>query len=106
MLAGALAGLQRRWPPGSGRSGVQWVDAGRPFGAFVYSTYTEESYDAIWSNYSYISPDTPWFRQDFGKTNCSSAHPRRADTIPVARDVWLQQVSASACWITLSNHCF
>ena len=95
--AGALAGLQRRWPPGSGRTGAQWVDAGRSFGAFVYSTYTEASYDAIWANYSYISPGTWWFRQDFGKANSSSAHPRRADALPQARQVWLQQVGASGC---------
>ena len=104
VLAGALAGLQRRWPPGSGRTGVQWVDAQRPFGAFIYSTYTEDSYDAIWANYSCISPDTWWFRRDFGKHNCSSAHPRRADTLTQARQVWLQQVSASRCCMLLTRH--
>ena len=96
MPAGALAGLQRRWPPGSGRTGAQWVDAGKPFGAFIYSTYTEDSYDAIWANFSYIPPDTWWFRQDFGKSNSSSAHPRRADTVPQARQIWLERVSARA----------
>lgn len=104
VLAGALAGLQRRWPPASGRTGAQWVDAQVPFGAFIYSTYTEDSYDAIWANYSYISPDTWWFRRDFGKHKCSSAHPRRADTIPVARQVWLQQVNASHCCVVLIRH--
>ena len=101
VLAGALAGLQRRWPPGSGRTGAQWVDARVPFGAFTYSTYTEGSYEAIWANYSYISPNTEWFRRDFGKPNCSSAHPRRADTLAQARRVWLQQVSASHCCVLL-----
>ena len=101
VLAGALAGLQRRWPPAFGRTGAQWVDARMPFGAFMYSTYTQDSYDAIWANYSYISPDTWWFRQDFGKSNCSSAHPRRADTLMQARQVWLQQVSTSRCCVLL-----
>ncbi|KAK9821791.1 hypothetical protein WJX81_004092 [Elliptochloris bilobata] len=90
---GALAGLQRRWRSSPGRTGAQWVGSAKPFGVFTYSTYTEDDYSVIWDNYAYISPDTWWFKQDFGKSNCSSAHPRRADTVPQARQVWLQQVS-------------
>lgn len=92
--AGALAGLQRRWP---GRAGAQWVGAGRPFGALVYSKFTEQSYDAIWANYSYLGPYVPWYRQDFGKVNCSAARPSRVDARPRADQFWAQQVAPHAC---------
>lgn len=65
----------------------------KTFGLFTYSTYTEQSYDAIWDSYAYINSSTWWFKQDFGKTNCSSANPQRSDTVPHAQQVWLQQVS-------------
>ena len=69
-----------------------------PFGLFTYSTYTEQSYDAIWDKYSYIDPSTWWFKQDFGKTNCSSADPQRLDVVPHAQQIWLQQVHSAPSW--------
>jgi len=95
LRAGALAGLQRRWPSGHG---AQWVARETPFGLFTYSTYTEQSYDAIWDKYSYIDPSTWWFKQDFGKTNCSSADPQRLDVVPHAQQIWLQQVHSAPSW--------
>lgn len=88
--AGALAGLQRKY---AAKLGVQWAATGQPLGQFLYSAYTEKDYEVIWDEYLYISRDNWWVDMDFGKANCSAAHPRRADIAPSLQDVWVAEVS-------------
>ena len=51
------------------------------------------SSQVIWNEYLYISRDNWWVNMDFGKANCSAAHPRRADVPPSLQDVWVAEVS-------------
>ncbi|BDA48441.1 hypothetical protein COCOBI_12-1200 [Coccomyxa sp. Obi] len=85
---GALAGLQRKY---ASQIGAQWAATGQPLGQFVYSAYTERDYEVIWNEYLYISRDNWWVDMDFGKANCSAAHPRRADVAPSLQDVWVAE---------------
>ncbi|KAK9917700.1 hypothetical protein WJX75_007317 [Coccomyxa subellipsoidea] len=89
---GALAGLQRKY---AAKLGVQWAATGQPLGQFLYSAYTEKDYEVIWDEYLYISRDNWWVDMDFGKANCSAAHPRRADVAPSLQDVWVAEENGS-----------
>ena len=75
-----------------GRRAISGQVQTRPWGRFLYSTYTEKDYNVIWDNYMYISQDNWWVEYDFGKKNCSEAGPRRADVPGRLEDVWVERV--------------
>ena len=70
--------LRRRYPDGT--LGQDWAGKADLFGVPQYSTYTEDSYDVIWDNYTYVG-GADWFQKDFGKPNCSLANPRRMESV-------------------------
>lgn len=89
--AGLLSTLRYKWPSdaaagGAAESGTaglsswpaaNWAGPGSEFGRLVYSTYSEEDFkDMLTQHYSNIQPPA---YTDFGKPNCSSANPRKAD---------------------------
>ena len=80
------------------KTGAQWAAQGRPLGAFLYSSYTEADYEVVWDEYLYISRDNWWVGMDFGKANCSEAHPRRADEAPAMQQAWAKRVRQQSSW--------
>lgn len=67
LRAAALDGSGRQ----QGDSGG-WAGFSAPLALPVYSTYSEEDYDVIWSQYSYVGPNVAdWFYKDFGKPNAT-----------------------------------
>ncbi|MEW5303240.1 MAG: hypothetical protein WDW36_005948 [Sanguina aurantia] len=57
--------------------GNDWAGTGSELGSLVYSTFTEEDFKEMLTRH-YSNTQPPWYT-DFGKPNCSSADPRKAD---------------------------
>ena len=59
--------------PAPSLSNASWASFNAPLALPVYSTYSEEDYDAIWDSYAWQGRDSlaDWFYRDFGKPNAT-----------------------------------
>jgi len=69
---------------------TNWASPESPLAQIMYSTYSEDDYDAIWSHYAYRTAPLPdWFFKDFGKPNSTFiGGAQRGDAFPTLQRVW------------------
>jgi hypothetical protein len=69
---------------------ISWASPDSLLAKIMYSTYSEDDYDTIWSHYAYRTAPLPdWFHKDFGKPNSTFlGKAQRRDAYPTLQTVW------------------
>lgn len=61
-------------------------------GHIQYDTFVEDDFNIIFDHYIYSANARSWASYDFGKANCSEAHPKNASSFSRVVKTWAEKV--------------